>query len=279
MRVALGTPCSVALFRVLCHLSRVTENLERFASGNSLIHRLDPRFRLVAALLLILPAALASTPAAGWTALVLGAALVLAARLPLGPALARLRGPLVFVAMFWIFLPFSIDGPPLFTLGPLTATQTGVDLALLISIKVAAILLILLALTATMPVHELGRAMQGLKVPQKLCHLLLFTYRYLHVLTDEHHRQLRSAKARGFTPRTSLHTYKTYAYLVGMLLVRSWDRSERVYKAMLSRGFTGRFHSLAEFHAGPGDRVFLALALVCGAGLVAVDLLSGGSPW
>ena len=257
----------------------MTENLEQFAFGDSLIHRLDPRFRLAGALLLILPAAVASTPLAASAALALGLGLVLVARLPLGPALARLKGPLLFVAMLWVFLPFSVPGRALFTIGPLTATSAGAHTALLISLKATAILLTLLALTATMPIHELGRAMQGLKVPEKLCHLLLFTYRYLYVLSEEHARQVRSVRARGFTPRTNLHTYKTYAYLVGMLLVRSWDRSERVYKAMLCRGFAGRFHSLSRFRSGPGDRVFLALAGLCGAALVTMDLLFGGKPW
>ncbi len=257
----------------------MTDLVERFAEGDSPIHRLDPRFRLAGALLLVLPAALASTNQSGLLALGLGVALVLMARLPLGPTLHRLKGPILFVALFWVFLPFSVPGQTLFELGPLTATAEGARLALLVSLKASAILLILLALTATMPMHALGRALQGLKVPEKLCHILLFTFRYLHVLDEEHHRQLRSVRARGFSPRTSLHTYKTYAYLVGMLLVRSWDRSERVYKAMLCRGFAGKFHSLARFRSGPGDRVFLALALCCGAGIITLDLLSGGGLW
>ena len=257
----------------------MTDNLERFASGESLIHRLDPRYRLVAAVLIILPAALVSRPATAAAALGLGLALVLAARLPLGPVLNRLKGPLFFVALLWIFLPFSVPGRELFHLGPFSATREGMDMALMVSLKAMAILLVLTGLAATMPVHELGRAMQKLKVPEKLCHVLLFTYRYLYVLSDEHHRQMRSVKARGFAPGTNLHTYRTYAYLVGMLLVRSWDRSERVYKAMLCRGFSGKFHSLARFRSGPMDRAFLALAGLCGAALLTGDILSGGRPW
>lgn len=257
----------------------MTENLERFASGDSPIHHLDPRYRLLAAVLIILPAALVSRPATAAAALALGMALVLAARLPLLPVFNRLKGPLLFVALLWIFLPFSVPGHEVFQAGPFTATQEGLNLALMVSLKALAILLVLTALTATMPVHELGRAMQKLKVPEKLCHVLLFTYRYLYVLSDEHHRQLRSVKARGFAPRTSLHTYKTYAYLVGMLLVRSWDRSERVYKAMLCRGFSGKFHSLARFRSGPRDMAFLVLSGLCGAALLTGDILSGGRPW
>jgi cobalt/nickel transport system permease protein len=58
-----------------------------------------------------------------------------------------------------------------------------------------------------------------------------------------------------------MHTYKTYAYLVGMLLVRSSDRAERVRNAMLCRGFSGRFYSLRRFSLKTVDVISLAVML------------------
>ena len=64
-------------------------------------------------------------------------------------------------------------------------------------------------------------------------------------------------KIRGFQPRTNLHTYRSYAYLAGMLLVRSYDRGENVFQAMLCRGFHGVFYSLKTFSWRRQDGFFL----------------------
>ena len=98
----------------------------------------------------------------------------------------------------------------------------------------------------------------------------LMTYRYLFVMETEYHRLTRSATVRGFRPSTSIHTYRTVAYLVGMLFVRASARAERVYAAMLCRGFYGRFHSLHEFSFTQKDRVWamVMVAVLVGLGVV-----------
>ncbi|MCP3952682.1 MAG: cobalt ECF transporter T component CbiQ, partial [Desulfobacterales bacterium] len=64
---------------------------------------------------------------------------------------------------------------------------------------------------------------------------------------------------------TNLHTYRTYAYLAGMLFVRASMRAQRVYQAMLCRGFHGRYISLQAFKNGfqnQGFAIFIFVALV-----------------
>jgi cobalt/nickel transport system permease protein len=53
-----------------------------------------------------------------------------------------------------------------------------------------------------------------------------------------------------------MHTYKTYAYLVGMLIVKSYDRSQKIYNAMLCRGFTGKFPIVSHFKLTRADLSF-----------------------
>ncbi len=84
------------------------------------------------------------------------------------------------------------------------------------------------------------------------------TYRYLFVIDQEYQRLIRAVQIRGFRPGTNLHTYRTYAYIVGMLLVRSAVRADQVYKAMLCRGFKRKFYCLHEFKAGPNQWLFAA---------------------
>jgi cobalt/nickel transport system permease protein len=126
---------------------------------------------------------------------------------------------------------------------------------------------------ATVPVVTLGQALHQMWVPDKLAHLLLFTYRYIYVFETEYRRLVQAMKIRGFRPRTNLHTYRSYGYLAAMLLVRSFDRAERVFQAMLCRGFDGTFYSLKIFTWQRRDRLFLAASLPVLAGLVCLEWL------
>ena len=69
-------------------------------------------------------------------------------------------------------------------------------------------------------------------------------------------------KLRGFRPRMDRHTYRAYGYLVGMLLVRSLDRSDRIVAAMKCRGFRGRFYLLDHFAFSVRDALFGAASMV-----------------
>ncbi|WP_285907818.1 cobalt ECF transporter T component CbiQ [Pseudodesulfovibrio pelocollis] len=235
---------------------------QSLAHGDSIIHTMDPRVRLGCAVLLTVTTALLHWLPPALLALATGAGLTLLAGLRPQTVIRRLAVVNVFIVFLWIFLPFSVplaaQGEPVLRLGPLAASRAGVDLALLITVKSNAIVLTLLALMATIPMQDLGPAMQRLKVPEKLCHILLFTYRYLFVIHQEYRTMRRAMAARGFTPGTNRHTYRAVAWLMGMLLVRSWDRAERVHSAMRCRGFRGRFHSMARFTVSARDVMLLA---------------------
>ena len=74
--------------------------------------------------------------------------------------------------------PGPIPGEPVWRLGPLAATRQGIAITALITLKSNAIIIGLMALIATVSVTTLGQAMKAMQLPDKLCHLLLFTYRY-----------------------------------------------------------------------------------------------------
>jgi cobalt/nickel transport system permease protein len=99
-------------------------------------------------------------------------------------------------------------------------------------------------------------------MPEKIVHLISFAYRYIHVINAEYGRLMNAMKIRGFYPRNNLHTYRTYAHLVGMLLVKSYERASRVQAAMLCRGFKGNFYDLSEFFMKTSDRLALVLLLL-----------------
>jgi cobalt/nickel transport system permease protein len=94
--------------------------------------------------------------------------------------------------------------------------------------------------------------------------LFLFTVRYLDVLHCECLRLRWAMKVRCFHPRMDRHTYRSFGNLLGMLLVRGYDRSERIMAAMKCRGFQGRFYLLDHFSFQSRDVIFCSVsALVC----------------
>jgi len=144
-----------------------------------------------------------------------------------------------------------------------------------ITLKSNAILLAFIALIATMPFATLGHALHDLRVPQKIVHLLLMTYRYIFVIEEEYLRLMRAAKIRGFRPGTNVNTYRTFAYVIGMLFVRSAARAERVHQAMLCRGFKGKFYNLQEFKTGMGSWLFSIIMTVLIIGLIVMEVSKG----
>ncbi len=222
------------------------------------IHRIDPRARLAVCGALLVSVALAGRmgPLAG----ILGAllALIVLFRLPVRILGRRLLALNAFLSLWWATAPW---------LDP----HHGARMALLATAKANAMLLLLSLLVSTIDLVSLGHALAHLRAPRKLVHLFLFTVRYTEVLWIEQQRMLRAVRARAFRPRMELRTYRAVSRLVGMSLVRSLDRSDRVLAAMRCRGYRGAFHLLHHFHFHRRDFWFAS------AGLAGALLLAWGA--
>lgn len=240
---------------------------EPFARGNSPIHAMDPAARIAAAVVVSFCAALCLEEKALAGHLCLGLLLTALARLPLARVLARLKPLFGFLVMIWIIMPLTYAGVETIPVGPISLSREGMALCRIITLKSLGILLYFMALAATMETATLGHALQRLRVPDKMVFLLLMTYRYVSVMQAEYQRLHRAASFRGFVPDTSIHTYRTIAYLAGMLFVRAAWRASRVYNAMRCRGFNGRFHTLDTYEFHLKDHLILLLAVLTALGL------------
>ena len=245
---------------------------EPFANGNSQIHRIDPRFRIVVATAYSFVVALSNELSVLMVAFMISILLVVLAELSTLQVLKRLSVVMGFLLLLWAVLPITYEGEIFFRIGPLAMTKPGLKLSLLITVKSIAILMIIIALTATMTTATLGHALNRLGVPDKIAHLLLMTYRYIFVIEQEFQKLLTATKIRGFRPSTNLHSYKTYTYIIGMLFVRASERSQRVYHAMLCRGFKGRFYTLLDFPSSRRNWIFLASMSIILTCLIALEL-------
>lgn len=176
----------------------------------------------------------------------------------------RLLSINLFLLFIWLVLPFSMPGERIWSLGPLTLTREGVLLSARLSVQAVGITMAAMAITTTTSVFQLMAAARSMGAPAKLTAMMGLMTRYVTVIKDEFDRLVWAMKIRGFKASTSLHCLRSFANLAGVLLVRGLDRGERVYAAMLCRGYKGRFYFSLERQVNRTDIItlvaFLAMA-------------------
>ncbi|WP_068112819.1 cobalt ECF transporter T component CbiQ [Tropicimonas marinistellae] len=221
--------------------------------------QLDPRARILCAVGFAVTVVTCDSFGTLVAAVAIALALLVASRLPPRQTLRRMVAMDSFILFMLILLPFTVPGEPILTIWGISASWEGLAQATRIALKANAVILALMALVGTMEPVVLGHALHSLRVPAGLVHLLMFTVRYIEVLRQEYMRLRLAMKARGFRPSTCWHTYRSVGYLLGMMLVRSVERSERIMDAMKCRGFTGHIPLMKRFCLSQNDIVFAAL--------------------
>lgn len=226
--------------------------------ARSWIHRLDPRARIAAVAMLSTATIMLQHASGVAVMLFLGLFLTISARYTARQLGYRLLAISAFFVILVAFMPLRADYESGFAL---TYSKALAGEALMICGKSGAIMLFLIALVSTIEPTALGHALVHLHVPRKLVQLYLFTIRYFDVLRREMQVMHTAMLARAFRPKLSPHALHSYGNLVGMLLVRSLDRSERILRAMKCRGYEGYFYLFHHFHFTRRDVAFVALAL------------------
>ncbi len=261
----------------------MTLNLKHRQASASALGRLDPRWKWAALLPAVLAVALLNHLGPALLALLGALLLAVFGRLPLRWYLVRIGPVLVFVGLFVVWLPFlhargpgpgsapgRQDGPvEVYQVGPVEVYADGCRLAALIVVKTLAMVTLWLVAWATAPPEVNLKAARALRVPGLLVQLILLTYRYIFLLAEELGRLRIALRVRGHRP--GRRSYRTVAHVAGTLLVRSYERAERVGQAMRCRGFAGQFRCLVEFHTRPADVAASLLIVATACGLLAWD--------
>lgn len=208
-------------------------------AGTSPVHRLPPEAKIVA--MVVFTLAVVATPREAFWAFggyaLLVAVVAALARIGPGWLLTRSMIELPFV-LFAVALPFLAAGDRIEVLG-LSLAEEGLYGAWNILAKGTLGVLASLLLAATTTVRDLIVGLDRLRCPQVLTQIATFMLRYLDVLVDEARRMRVARVSRGDDPRF-LWQLRGLAAGVGALFLRAFERGERVYLAMLSRGYTGR---------------------------------------
>jgi len=221
--------------------------VEGWSRGTSPLHRRDARCKL--AVLIAFLSAVSTTPPgaelafAGYGALLISAAA--ASRLPLAGLLRRAALVLPFSATFALITWWSGD--------------PGRALALAEKSFLSGLAALLLV--ATTPLTQLLAALESLRVPRLLILVTQFVYRYLFVISEQAQHMRLAAKSRGAHRAARARGFNAAAGALSVLFVRSWERADGIYRAMLARGFSGRFAPSVRPHLHAADVGFLAAAV------------------
>ena len=245
---------------------------DHYQNQSTPVHRLDPRVKVIIALVFILSSAL--LPDQAWAAYGLMALLILVAArlacLPFGFLLKRALIVLPFM-LAALTIIFTLPGTAVFSIhiGPWTINATDAGLTRFASILIRSWLSVLAAiwLTATTPFPDLMHALRHLHAPQALISIISFMYRYLFVIADEAKRLLRARTARsarlaGRGGGSLRWRAKVAGGMVGQLFLRSFERSDRVYNAMLARGYQGQLLTMNSHQMTQQDWIVGVTAVV-----------------
>ncbi len=153
-------------------------------------------------------------------------------------------------------MPFFGTGEKVNFLG-LDLYQSGIWAGAAIVAKGTIGVISAIILSATTSARDLLGGLERLRVPAPLVNIATFMLRYLNVINDELIRMKIARESRGFEA-TGIRSWPVLAQTVGALFIRSYERGERVYLAMLSRGYAG---TMPSFQSSKGNSLALAFVL------------------
>lgn len=230
-------------------------SLDLLAGRESIIHRLDPRAKLVTTLIFIL--CVVSFDKYQLSALLpfflFPAVLLASGRLPLDFVLKKLLLVAPFAILIGVFNPI-FDRQVLFHVGPLAVTGGWVSCASIL-LRFTLTISAALILIATTSFSGVCLALEQLGAPRVFTLQLLFLHRYLFVLVEEGTRLVRARALRSFNGKGQ--GLGIFAQMVGQLLLRTIDRAQRIHQAMRCRGFNGEIHLLRTYRFGRAELLFV----------------------
>lgn len=222
-------------------------------------HSLAPQTRVLCVLLFVFATALTPNGQWGtWAVYAAGLAILIGiSRVTLAVLLKRVAIELSFVSVVLLGTLFRTGGTVVWQWGGLKITSVGLTVLGSVTLKVLMSLLMVNLLTLTTSVPALLHSLAVLRVPPLLVAIFASMYRYLGVLIDEITTMRRAAASRNLTNNRRWYRL-VVGNMIGSLFLRTYDRGDRVHRAMLSRGYTGSLPT-ATSPPNAGRRDVLAL--------------------
>jgi len=241
--------------------------LDKYANLDTKIHRIDPRVKIITLLAFIF--FVIFTPITAFIKFyfyfLVIFSIILISRVPLTFIFKRSLVVVPFVLLVALFAPFLKEGEVLASISPgiidLAVTYSGILVFLNVLMKSWLSVLAMVTLTTTTKSPELLKGFEKLKMPKVMVMIISFMYRYLFVLVEEVMVMKRARDSRCFNISRIGHI-KSIGSIIAVLFIRSYERGERVYYAMLSRGFNGNIRTLDDFKIKGFDVFFSGIIFI-----------------
>ena len=219
-------------------------NLDELASKDSPIHRLDGRIKLISTVFIIVIAAFSNNIFIPIILEIFLLIIIKIAKLSYIDSFKRIALLLPFGGAIIIFQPFIHPGNILWSYSWIRITDTGFNWAILLITRMIVSLTSIVILSSTSPMQQIVASFRRLKMPKDLAMILSIMVRFLFVFIDELAAIRKSQKSRNFHIHSKLTPYKwrikQVGYSIAMMFVKSYEQGERVYKSMISRGFSDK---------------------------------------
>ena len=237
-------------------------DIDKYAYLKSPFHNFDPRAKVLCFLFLIFSIVLLNDIRVLLIAFISTIILVLISKIPLLFILKRFKWVALFIFAVLVVLPFTVPGENAFYIGFLSVSHSGILLATRVSLKAFSVMLLIFPMLSTMKFVIFIKTLEHFKLPDKLVQMISFMYRYIFVVSNEFQRTLRSVSSRNAGKKTRIFHHHILSNIIGMTLVRSYERGERIRIAMLSRGYNGNMKTLNSFRMTKKDLIKCSIIVV-----------------
>lgn len=198
---------------------------------NTWLHKWEPRTKVISCIIMILGLTSLKTPGLLMVSYLILMMLLLGMGMSPGTILKRTSYTLPFI----IFM-----GLPILLGGGLPPSKDRVTLVLLLIFKALNALYIMFIMFFSQPATDLLNSLAYMKLPNIFISIIFLAWRYLFLLGEKFSKTYKALLSRLFQPRIKKASLKIYGQIMGGMVIKSLDSSDKVYRAMISRGFNGR---------------------------------------
>ncbi|MGN9164318.1 cobalt ECF transporter T component CbiQ [Tissierellaceae bacterium HCP3S3_D8] len=207
------------------------KNMAHITDRDSWLHRWEPRTKIISCITMIFGLVFLKTPKLLIASYIILTIIVLYMGFSIKGLLKRTSYILPFIILMSI---------PILISGGLPPSQERIDLVLLLAFKGLNALYIMFIMFFSQPIPDLLNSLAYMKLPDFFISIVFLSWRYVFLLGENFSKLYKSLVSRLFRPSIHRESLKTYGQIMGGILIKSIDTSDKVYRAMVSRGFDGR---------------------------------------
>jgi cobalt/nickel transport system permease protein len=232
---------------------------EKYSSLNGIIQNIDSRVKIFSFITLVLMAILARSIITLMILMTVTFLLSIISKIPLKFFVIRTSFIPLLVTVIALPLLFITPGNPIFTLNSISITIEGIYKALFFTLRVWTCANSLILLTLTTRFSSIINAMEKLKIPKIFTMMISITYRFIFLSINEAYRMLLAKESRTIKKESRLKAMKSLASMIGTLFIRSYERGERVYLAMMARDYKVSTRNLNKTSINGKDVIFVSI--------------------